>query len=270
MARDSEGPPNEREKILLFRDSMIYEVAHTFGIPSELQDEQLADHTIGELVNYSRHVHARLWWDFFHRGPQSRGKPEQRKKNDDAFCSDFDYYPSDYQPLTCNSAETPSNEDLNKGLLHLTYGRVRNKTNKPWSNPIIQHLLPLTIAFMQHIRDNPILPGGSELFTGTDERELWLQLLNCLMQCQDGCRLRFSSGFGDQRKDFGIRHSTVGTPSVWYKFFTEPGDVAKLYGDETRAPLDGALWTSSMTNTTQSGFIVSRSGKLMESREHRR
>lgn len=231
--------PTDDQKQRLFRDSVYYEIIHTFGVPADLKDDQLASHTVGETVNFSRHVHARALAHFLLRRPEDNEVP----KKDDAFAADFGFYPTVLGLSDEIRKKLAENTDLNKGLLHITYGRVEGATTKPWSNPVLRELLPVTIQFMKHIRDkeSAVLAGGRNLFANQQEREGWQKLLACLEDCRNGQRLRFQSGFFGQE--------------TWYVPSTESGDVAALYGTKGAPVPAQAAVLGTATNTTDPRFL---------------
>ena len=226
--------PTDDQKERLFRDSVYYEIIHTFGVPSDLTDEQLASHAVGETVNFSRHVHARALAHFLFRRP---GDDEVPRKHDDSFAEDFGFDPTVLGLSDDDRKKKAENKDLNKGLVHITYGRIGGATSKPWSSPVFKDLLPVTILFMKHISDNESagLAGGRNLFANPRERKGWQQLLSCLESCQQGQRLRFESGFSGQE--------------TWYVPRTEPGDLAALYGKKGAPAPEEAVVLSTATNT---------------------
>jgi hypothetical protein len=209
--------PSDDQKVRLFRDSVYYEIIHTFGVPIELNDSQLDSHAIGEIINYSRHVHARALSHFLFR----RASDSEVRK-DDALAEDFCFDISALGLSENVRKQKAENLDLNKGLIHITYGRVTGVTKKPWNSPVLNDLLPVTIQFMQHIREKErsILSGGGELFTDQQERDGWEVLLTCLKQCKKENRLRFRSGFKGQNS--------------WYIPSTEEGNILALYGTSTK------------------------------------
>lgn len=228
MTRSPKIP--EEEKVRLFRDSIYYEIIHTFGVPVELTNEQLNSHTIGETINFSRRVHGRLLAGFLLGRRDDRGT-----RQDDAFAEDFGFNlnPADLGMGEDDRKKKKQHPDLNKGLMHLTYGRVTGATRKPWSNQVLKDLLPVTIQFMKHVRDNE----GGTLFANSQERDGWEELLTCLERCQEGGRrLRFASGFNGSQ--------------TWYKPTTEKGSVAVRYGTEPTLTPGGAVVVESATNTT--------------------
>jgi hypothetical protein len=227
--------PTDAQKVELFRDSAYYEIIHTFGVPAEFTADHLDSHAIGETINFSRRVHARALSHFLFRRPSDQGVPDK----DDAFAEDFGFDTTALGLTDDARKRKAENIDLNKGLIHITYGRVTGATNKPWTNPVLTELLPVTIQFMRHIRDNErrILPGGRELFVDEQERRGWKELLSCLERCQGGMeRLRFLSGFRG--------HQT------WYFPSTEPGRIDALYGAKEKTAPGDAVLLSTATNTT--------------------
>jgi hypothetical protein len=239
-------PPDE-QKVRLFRDSMYYEIVHTFGVPRHLTDAQLADHAIGETINYSRYVHARLLAHFLLRKRDDKGV-----RDDDVLAAQFGFERDGLGLSEDDVQELTGSKDLNKGLIHLSYGRVTGATSKPWASRLLRDLLPVTIRFMQHIRDNEDLPGGLPLFAGEHDRGGWRHLLDCLESCQNGRRLRFESGFVGQQ--------------TWYRTSTEAGSIASLYGAKPAAIPTGAVVQESLTNTT-STVMVWTSDSTSDARE---
>jgi hypothetical protein len=227
--------PTDDQRVQLFRDSVYYEIIHTFGVSAEFSDDQLGSHAIGETINFSRHVHARALSHFLFHLPS-----DLSKNQDDAVAEDFGFDPTALGLSDTVRKGKAENKDLNKGLIHITYGRVTGATKKPWISTVLNDLLPVTIQFMKHIRDNErtILSGGMGLFANQQEREGWCKLLTCLERCQQGERLRFTSGFHGKQ--------------TWYQPSTGRGAVATLYGaKETVTPSD-AVVLGTATNTTVS------------------
>src|SRR5262249_15194908 len=151
-----------------------YEIVHTFGVPAELTDEQLDHHTIGETINYSRYVHARLLSHFL-----LRRRSDKKVRTDDAVAEDFGF-DSTTLPYTDEERQKKAkNDEVNKALLHLTYDRVKRATKKHWDKQLLDGLLTPTIKFMRHIHDHArtILPIGGDLFANEREREGWKTLL---------------------------------------------------------------------------------------------
>lgn len=220
---------SEVDKVRLFRDSVYYEIVHTFGVPGGLTDDQLADHAVGEVVNFSRQVHARLLAQSLLRKPGDQGV-----RADDVLADDFG--------LDAEGLGLPTEflkgllqlDHLNKGLFHLSYGRVTGATRKPWDTRLLRELLPITISFMRHIRDNPVRPGGLPLFAGENDRLGWGELLDALENCQGGRRLRFESGPAVVR--------------TWYRVWTEPGSITSLYGARVMPTPTGAVVQESVAN----------------------
>src|SRR5262245_19028414 len=231
--------PTDDERGRLFRDSVYYEIIHTFGVPAELPDDQLDSHAIGETVNFSRHVHARALSHFLFRRPSDG---EVREKNDDAFAEDFGFDPTALGLSDGTRKAKVEHKDLNKGLIHITYGRVTGA--KPWSSQALKELLPVTIQFMKHILDKEktILPSGGDLFANQQEREGWKELLACLERCQLGKRLRYASGFN------GLQ--------TWYTPSTHEGAIAALYGAKEKATPPEAVCLSTTTNTAPTTIQV--------------
>src|SRR5262245_10199396 len=115
--------PSPEQLRALFQDSMLYEILQTFGIPQYMD---LSDYFQWEAVNYSRLVHARLLADFF--------ELTKRKQEDDVLAKDFGFGP-------CQILSKPDRTRLNKGLLHLSYGRVgRTPEEKQWSSSVFASL----------------------------------------------------------------------------------------------------------------------------------
>lgn len=236
MARDMIPTVDQRRQ--LFQDSVYYEIIHTFGIPAGVTDDQLNNHAIGETINFSRHVHARALAHFLYRRPSD----SDVQKRDDAFAEDFGFDPTTLGSDEVRKRKT-EHKDLNKGLIHITYGRVTGATTKPWSSPVLKDLLPVTIQFMKHIRDNErvVLAGGGDLFANEQERKGWQELLACLQSCQKRQRLRFKSGFDGQK--------------TWYVPQTEPGDIADLYGTKGGPAPAEAVVLGTATNTADPRFL---------------
>lgn len=220
--------PSVQQLVDLFRDSLYYEIVHTFGIPAELTPAQLENHAIGECINFSRCAHGRALADFMYRLPVDAQK-------DDVVAADYGFLCTQHGGLSESDRQRRlTNTELNKRLLHITASRVNSRT--PWSTQFLSDLLPITVSFVKHIRDCPNLAGQANLFTSQREQNDWCQLLECLERCQRGNRLRFKSGFYRMK--------------TWYELSTESGPVASLYGTSPQAIPDIAAIIDSPTNTT--------------------
>src|SRR5262245_38881731 len=107
--------PTDDERVQLFRDSVYYEIIHTFGVPAEFKDDQLESHAVGETINFSRHVHARTLSHFLFRRPSDNDVP----KKDDAFAEDFGFDPTALGLSDDVRKGKVDHKDLNKGLIHI-------------------------------------------------------------------------------------------------------------------------------------------------------
>jgi hypothetical protein len=218
------------KRVKLFHDSMYYEIVHTFGVPIYLTKDALSDHTIGETINFSRQVHARLLADFLVR------KRDKTARKGDAFAEDFGFKPEDHGFSADDCERLQKTDEINKRLVHMTYTRLDYVDRKAWSCDLLNGLLPVTIQFMQFIRDGKAQTDDWLLFANEQERQDWGKLLTCLERCQSGERLRFASGFNG--------------PQTWYLPSTDEGSIAVLYGEVPRETPWNAAVSRSFTNTT--------------------
>lgn len=150
--------PTPEQTIEVFRNSLVYEIMFTFGIPHH----DPMDYCQWETVNFARIGHARVLYSFF------QGTAANRKK-DDVVSEDYGF-PSRTISLP------PGDEDrMNKDLLHLTYARLRHSpVSKSWPDSILSCLQPIVIDFMEHIQDR------LELFPAPRERDAWISVLKIL------------------------------------------------------------------------------------------
>ena len=239
MPRQKEAMP--QEKINLFRDSLYYEIIHTFGVPRGLTNEQLDNHAIGETINFSRQVHGRLLSQFLYRRAA-----DKEARNGDAFAEDFGFDPTSLFSNDEDRELQAKHAFMNKQILHLTYDRVSGNLKKPWSTEWLNQLMNVTINFMSHILSNDKLESGEPLFASTQAREAWQTLLDCLKICLAGKRLRFESGFE--------------CSSTWYKPECEEGRISTLYGTVVKQTPTGAARVSSATNTTSTSWTCPSHG----------
>jgi hypothetical protein len=151
--------PTKEQVTDAFRNSMYYEILHTFGVPAHVDPRDIFQ---WEQINYPRVAHARLLYDFFRKTPDTRTE-------DDVFAADYDFH-------EIVSLSTEDRKRVNKDLLHFSYGRLRHDAvTKRWPDRILSDLLPTILLFMNHIEANK-----SGLFSSMAARAEWGILIEAL------------------------------------------------------------------------------------------
>lgn len=146
----------------LFRDSLYYEILHTFGVP---RYTDTGDIFLWEQVNFSRAAHARVLYDFFRK---KRGKQE-----DNVIATDYGFSKTIGMSLR---------KRVNTQLMHLSYSRTTfTDTTKEWPSGILADLQSTVIKFMAHIESE-----RPDLFVSPDAKQEWKLLREAL---QSGCEV---------------------------------------------------------------------------------
>jgi len=241
MPRTPTTKPDSHQLRAVLKDSLLYEIIHTFGIPRLLEGCP-TDNGLAEVINFSRYGHARGLFQFLFRLRTDNGV-----RGDDVVAEDYRFNPGRYfaDDLDRQARNKADLEDLHKGLLHITTYRGDPKRHKPWE-PILPCLLVPTMDFMEHVLTGPgkTCDDGKDVFEDNEDRPHWKTLLAILRECQGTRqRFRFSSGVGEDKQ-------------VWYEFSLGKGGVCELLPYDRQAQPPGALLTHSSTNTNHSTATV--------------
>ena len=160
--------PSPAQITEVFRNSLIYEIMYTFGVP---QSYDPTDYFQWETVNFARMAHARLLYDFFETTAVKREQNNQmhRDGNDDVIAEDFGF------PALSIPVPPDDRKRVNKDLMHLTYARLRHTpATKPWPDSYLGCLLAPTVEFMRFVKTQPLL------FAGPVDAALWDEILRIL------------------------------------------------------------------------------------------
>jgi hypothetical protein len=129
--------PSAEEAKSAFQNSMFYEIAVTFGVPTH----DPTDYSQWELINFTRMAHARLLYDFL-----EKGNDERHKK--DVLAVDYGY------PSQTIALSDDDRDRLNQDLLHFSYERLRHTPEtKRWPSSILGNLLDPVLGFMRYVRE---------------------------------------------------------------------------------------------------------------------
>jgi hypothetical protein len=143
--------PTRQQIIDVFKNSMLYEILFTFGVPPHDPN----DYYIWEAINFSRMAHARLLYDFLETSTANRYK-------DDVLAEDFG---CQAKPI---SLPDDDRKRWNKDLLHFSYDRLRHtRVTKLWPDSILNMLHDPIIAFMEHVQSQ------ADLFPGKNQKRAW-------------------------------------------------------------------------------------------------